>query len=159
MESLYQAYAGNFGLRVAIVLLFSVYGAGLEKQLIRDLSSRLASAGNSPVMLSGTGKELRDWLHVTDAAALLWLMRDQGNPNCPVVNGGTGIATSIREVTGMVCAAWDEGVGVEFSGIARTGDPLCPVADCTKAEHLGFKPSVVLADGIDEAVSWFKARG
>ena len=159
MEGLCHAYARNFGLHVAIVRLFSVYGAGLEKQLIWDLCGKLARGRNSPVALGGTGEELRDWLHVSDAAALLWLMRAQCDASCPVVNGGTGIATSIREVAGMVCEAWGEGVGVGFSGIARTGDPPCLVADCTKAIGLGFKPGVMLTNGIHEAVGWFRARG
>lgn len=158
MESLCHAYAENFGLRVAIVRMFSVYGAGLEKQLVWDLCGKLAVAGNSPVVLGGTGRELRDWLHVSDAAALLWLAHAQCDVSCPVANGGTGIATSIREVAGMVCEAWGGGAGVEFSGIARAGDPPCLIADCTRAIQLGFKPGVMLAEGIREAVGWFKAR-
>jgi UDP-glucose 4-epimerase len=158
MESLCRAYAENFGLHVAIARMFSVYGAGLEKQLVWDLCGKLTVAGNSPVVLGGTGRELRDWLHVSDAAALLWLARAQCDVSCPVVNGGTGIATSIREVAGKVCEAWGGGAGVEFSGIARAGDPPCLVADCTRAIQLGFKPGVMLAEGIREAVGWFKAR-
>ena len=157
MEDLCRAYAENFGLHVAIVRLFSVYGAGLEKQLIWDLCSRLARGGNSSVVLGGTGEELRDWLHVSDAAALLWLARTQCDKSCPAVNGGTGIATSIRAVARMVCEAWGGGASAEFSGMARAGDPPCLVADCTRAIRLGFKPGVMLAEGIQGFVSWFKA--
>jgi len=158
MESLCRAYAGNFGLHVAIVRMFSVYGAGLEKQLIWDLCGKLAMARNGPVVLGGTGRELRDWLHVSDAAALLWLARAQCDESCPALNGGTGIATSIREVAGKVCEAWGGGAVVEFSGIVRAGDPPSLVADCTRATQAGFKPGVMLAEGIREAVGWFKAR-
>jgi UDP-glucose 4-epimerase len=158
MESLCHAYAENFGLRVAIVRMFSVYGAGLEKQLVWDLCGKLAVAGKNPVVLGGTGNELRDWLHVSDAAALLWLARTQCDGSYPATNGGTGIATSIREVAAMVCEAWGGGAGIEFSGIARAGDPPCLVADCTRAIQLGFKPGVMLAEGIRGAVGWFKAR-
>ena len=158
VEGLCRAYAENFGLHVAIVRLFSVYGAGLEKQLIWDLCSKLASGGNSSVVLGGTGEELRDWLHVSDAAALLWLARAQCDKNCPIINGGTGIATPIREVARMVCEAWGGGASAEFSGNARAGDPPCLVADCTRVIRLGFKPEVMLAEGIHETVGWFKAR-
>lgn len=157
MEDLCRAYAENFGLHIVIVRLFSVYGAGLEKQLIWDLCSKLARGGDSSVVLGGTGEELRDWLHVSDAAALLWLARAECHESCHVVNGGTGIATSIREVARMVCEAWGGGASAEFSGIARVGDPPCLVADCTRAIRLGFKPGVMLAQGIHETVGWFKA--
>lgn len=159
MESLCRVYAGNFGLRVAIVRLFSVYGAGLEKQLIWDLCGKLARGGNSPVVLGGTGEELRDWMHVSDAAALLWLVRTQCDGSCPVANGGTGIATSIRKVAGMVCNAWGGGASVEFSGHARAGDPPCLLADCSITTRLGFKPEVRLAEGIHEVVGWLKSKG
>lgn len=157
MESLCRIYAENFGLRVAIVRMFSVYGAGLEKQLIWDLCSKLAVVKKTTVVLGGSGRELRDWLHVSDAVALLWLARMQCDGSCPVVNGGTGIATSIREVADTVCEAWGGGTGVEFGGIARAGDPPCLVADCAKAVQLGFKPGILLAEGIREAVAWYKA--
>lgn len=158
MESLCRSYAENFGLRVAIVRLFSVYGVGLEKQLIWDLCCKLAVAGSGPVMLGGTGRELRDWLHVSDAADLLWLARALCDETCVMLNGGIGIATSIREVAETVCEAWGGEVGVEFSGIARKGDPSSLVADCAKAVKLGFKPRIALAEGIGEVVGWFKSR-
>jgi len=158
MESLCRSYAENFGLRVAIVRLFSVYGAGLEKQLIWDLCCKLAAAKSSTVVLGGTGRELRDWLHVNDAAALLVLVRARCEAGCPAINGGTGIATSTRKVAEMVSQAWGNGASVEFSGVARKGDPASLVADCTQASKLGFKTRILLAEGIREAVSWYKSR-
>ncbi len=158
MESLCRSYAENFGMRVAIVRMFSVYGAGLEKQLVWELCGKLAVAGNGQAVLSGTGCELRDWLHVSDAADLLRLARALCDRRCPAINGGTGIATSIREVAGLVCKEWGGGAVVEFSGIARAGDPPCLVADCAKVIQSGFQPGVMLAEGIREAVGWYKAR-
>jgi len=158
MEILCKSYAENFGLQIAIVRLFSVYGAGLEKQLIWDLCCKLAASKNSLVMLSGTGGELRDWLHVTDAASVLNLARSHCDVSCPVINGGTGFSTPIRQIAEMVCEAWGGKVSVEFNGIARKGDPASLVADCTKSSQLGFRPQVMLADGIREAVKWYKAR-
>jgi UDP-glucose 4-epimerase len=158
MESLCRSYAENFGLRVALVRLFSVYGAGLEKQLIWDLCCKLAVTKNSTVVLGGAGRELRDWLHVSDAAGLLNLVRAQCDVSCPAINGGTGVSTSIHKVAEMVCEAWGGGMDVEFSGIARKGDPASLVADCAKASRLGFKPQIVLAEGIRKVVSWYKSR-
>jgi UDP-glucose 4-epimerase len=158
MEGLCRSYAENFGLRVAVVRLFSVYGAGLEKQLIWDLCCKLAATKNSAALLGGTGRELRDWLHVFDAAALLALVRAQCDVSCPAINGGTGFSTSIREVAEMVCETWGGGIRAEFSGVARKGDPASLVADCAKASLLGFKPRVMLAEGIREAVDWYKSR-
>ncbi len=157
METLCHSYAENFGLQVTIIRLFSVYGSGLEKQLIWDLCCKLARTNDNAVTLGGSGNELRDWLHVADAASLLWLARNRCVDGS-ILNGGTGIATSIREVATLVSEAWGGQHRIDFSGEARSGDPFSLVADCNAAAHFGFRPAVTLSQGIEETVRWFKAR-
>lgn len=158
MESLCHSYVDNFNLRVVIVRLFSVYGAGLEKQLIWDLCCKLAVSGNESVILGGSGDELRDWLHVSDAARLLGLAGTLHDESCVTINGGSGVATPIREIAEVVCEAWSETSNIEFSGVARKGDPRNLVANCSLVSQLGFKPQTLLSEGIREAVLWFKSR-
>lgn len=158
MESLCRSYAENFGMRLAIIRMFSVYGGGLEKQLVWDLCSKLAVAGNEHIVLGGTGRELRDWMHISDVVDFLWFARALCDRSCPVINGGTGIPTSVREMAELVCKEWGGGAVVEFSGIAREGDPPCLIADCAKAIQIGFSPEVMLAEGIRQTVDWYKAR-
>ena len=67
-EELCASYAQHFGIAVAVVRLFSVYGAGLRKQLLWDASQKIMRGENR---FFGTGEEIRDWLHVEDAASLL----------------------------------------------------------------------------------------
>ena len=154
MEALCQSYCANFDLRIAIVRLFSVYGARLEKQLIWDLCSKLAAA--STVKLGGTGNEVRDWLHVSDAVNLLWLARQESVTGGAVINGGTGIGTRIADVAEFVRRAWGSSSTIEFDGGARRGDPSSLVADIARARTLGFHPIVDLEGGIRETVKWFK---
>lgn len=156
MEDLCRCYAENFGLRIAIVRLFSVYGAGLEKQLIWDLCSKLAVARGEPVTLGGSGAEVRDWLHVSDAARVLWLARERSGPDSPVFNGGTQIGTRISDVAGIVAAAWGGSPRILFSGQARKGDPVQLVANIDVTRSIGFQPRVAVADGIARTVAWFK---
>jgi len=156
MESICRSYGENFGLRAAVVRLFSVYGPGLEKQLIWDICSKLAAAHGGPVDLGGTGNEVRDWLHVSDAAPLLWMAREECGAAGPVINGGTGVGTSISDVAQLVCGAWGTSATIQFSGTARRGDPPSLVADVARAGRLGFRPAVSLESGIRETVDWFK---
>lgn len=159
MESLVRSYAENFGLKAVIVRLFSVYGAGLEKQLLWDLCSKLdRHAGDSQVTLGGSGEELRDWLHVEDAARLLALASTRCEVGCPIINGGTGTPTPIRAIASLVCSAWGGSTTPWFSGIARQGDPASLVADNTLASQLGFSPATTLEAGICQTVQWFKTR-
>ena len=91
-EHLVKAYAHNFGAKASIVRFFSIYGCGLRKQLLWDACVKLAGGDE---IFNGTGDEVRDWLHVEDAAELLIIAMQRASPSCPVVNGGTGTGVSV----------------------------------------------------------------
>jgi UDP-glucose 4-epimerase len=156
LEALARSYCANFGLRVAICRLFSVYGEGLEKQLVYDLCRKCA-ASDGRITLGGTGGELRDWIHVDDVARLLWLVKERCSTDCFVVNGGRGVATSVSEVAGGVIAAWGGSIEAVFDGKGRPGDPASLVADATLARSIGFVPEVDLEAGLARVVRWYRA--
>jgi UDP-glucose 4-epimerase len=156
MELVSRSYAENFGLQVALVRLFSVYGAELEKQLLWDICCKLDAGGLHPLQLGGHGTELRDWIHVADASKLLWLVKDVCSAQCTVLNGGTGIGTAIKDVAEQVCRAWNVSADIHFSGIARPGDPEALIADISRAKDFGFEPVIPFARGISETVDWFR---
>lgn len=158
LESLFSSYRQTFDLNLAVVRLFSVYGAGLEKQLLWDICNKLETSANGRILLNGTGNEIRDWLHVTDAAKLMWLAASNKTLNQPFINGGTGMATSIQNIAQQVVNAWRGEFEIEFSGIARKGDPQFLVADITTANSLGFSADTLLTHGLSDFVEWFKAR-
>ena len=54
-EELLASYSQSHGLRVLVIRFFSVYGAGLTKQLLWDAGARLVAAGDSPAVFWGTG--------------------------------------------------------------------------------------------------------
>lgn len=159
MEKIAQSYADNFGINVAVVRFFSIYGAGLQKQLVWDLCHKLSISMGKPVTLGGTGEELRDWLHVSDAVCLLELVGNSEKSHYTIINGGTGCATSVRNIANMVCAAWGGASSrVEFNGQSRVGDPFSLIACCEKAAKLGFAPRTDLTTGLNETVAWFKTK-
>jgi UDP-glucose 4-epimerase len=156
-EILLESYAANFGLRVAIVRLFSVYGPGLRKQLLWDACTRLAH-GAKVLELGGSGRELRDWLHVSDVARLMVWAAQRASSEVEVINGGTGIATSVKSIAEELCSAWGAETTASFNGRARAGDPLELVADVTRGEAAGFKPLVAWSEGIKAYVQWFREQ-
>lgn len=158
LESLFNSYRQTFSLNVAVIRLFSVYGAGLEKQLLWDICNKLETSTNGRILLNGTGEEIRDWLHVSDATKLLWLVSVDKTLNHPFINGGTGLATSIQNVAQAVVGAWGKDFEIDFSGIARKGDPQSLVADITIAKSYGFSAETSLTDGVADFVKWFKSR-
>jgi UDP-glucose 4-epimerase len=154
-EELFESYGKNFGLNVSIVRLFSVYGPELKKQLLWDACGRLMN-DPSLLLLGGSGNEVRDWFHISDAVALLQLAARRACQDGFIVNGGTGASITVRQITEQLCAEWGLTTKVEFSGKSRQGDPQYLVADVTQATSLGFMPKMSWKAGLADYVAWFK---
>lgn len=160
MEDLCRSYAASYGTQVVIARLFSVYGAGLKKQLLWDLCSRL-STGSTPLTLGGTGEELRDWTDVRDVVRALAALGDEPLSGVSVFNVGTGNATPVREVASLLAKHWARSahsVPLSFSGQSRKGDPFSLVAEPSGLSGLGFKWHVELEQGLAEYVNWFRSQ-
>ena len=156
MEQLCRSYAATFGIRSTVVRLFSVFGAHLRKQLLWDLCSRL-HRGERTLVLGGTGAEIRDWTDVRDVARFLVKINDwpQSKP-FDIINGGSGIGTSVAEIAESLTKNWGGDSVVKFSGAVRAGDPFSLVADPTFVHAAGFIWEIPLAQGISDYVGWFK---
>jgi UDP-glucose 4-epimerase len=142
----------SFGQPVAILRLFSLYGPGLRKQLLWDLSMRLAAR---PAMLTmdGTGEETRDLLYIDDAVELAW-QAGQGPQEYGLVNGGTGQASTVRQVAEGLIARISPQTQLAFTGAVRLGDPRYLCADATRLNALGYSPRLSLRQGLDSYVAW-----
>jgi UDP-glucose 4-epimerase len=155
-ELLGRAYAENYGMRVTALRLFSVYGAGIRKQLVHDVCCRL-ERGEDPVVLGGTGAERRDWCHVDDVVALC-AMLEPAEPGRPALfNVGSGAAIDIATLARMLVAAWGNGRSIQFSGDNRRGDPFSLFA-APDSLPPGFAPVRDLKAGLEDYVAWFRAR-
>jgi UDP-glucose 4-epimerase len=155
-EELVASYAAHFGIRVAVVRLFSVYGPGLRKQLLWDASRKIV-AGESDFF--GTGDEIRDWVHVEDAAGLLLAAARHASIECPIVNGGSGVGVSVREILGQLFACLGSTNTPGFSGRSRSGDPSGYIADISLAQGWEWRPKVGRQEGVREYAEWFKDSG
>ena len=133
--------------------VFSLYGPELRKQLLWDLASRLALNPKS-VELSGTGRETRDMFYIEDAVRLAaHLLRVEGD-RAMVVNGGSGEASTVREVASALIRHLGVKTDVEFNGQGRKGDPENYQAEMKRAKSLGYEPRWSIEKGIAEYVAW-----
>ena len=156
MEELCRSYAATYGVRSTVVRFFSVYGACLRKQLLWDICCRLQK-GERTLELGGTGDELRDWIEVRDAVRLFGAIAETPQAeDYQVLNGGSGTGTSVAEIAKELLKAWGGAIVVQFSGLARSGDPFSLVANDVGLRNLTFGCEIPLARGIADYVSWFK---
>lgn len=160
MESLCRSYAASFGLHFVVARLFSVYGNGLQKQLLWDVCNRLAEQPDS-LELGGTGEELRDWVSVSDVAKILVSLGKQASVDVPVFNVGSGVGTSVKEVAQLLTKHWKnlggEDVDIRFNGQSRVGDPFSLIANTQQLSSLGLQYVQSIDKGISEYVDWFRA--
>ncbi len=154
-EQICREYHQVYGLSIAIIRPFSVYGEGLRKQLFWDICSRLEDTDT--IELFGTGKESRDFLHVRDLAVLIQKILVQSGFNCTVYNAGSGVETTLHMVASLVEKYFKNEKQITFSGEARKGDPINWKADIDAIKSLGFTPSLKLEQGIVGYIKWFQS--
>jgi UDP-glucose 4-epimerase len=144
-----------FGIRVAIIRFFSIYGPGLRKQLLWDVTRKLG-AGSDTLTLDGTGAELRDFFYIDDAARLVeWVAEQSSTTESTILNGSTGIPTSVASIALLLIEAMGTtgSVNLEFTGRCRPGDPSRLVGDTGKLEQIGFYSQVCVEEGIRRFVA------
>jgi len=152
-EQLCASYARHFWLNVAVIRYFSLYGPHLRKQLVWDACLKFSQG---EARFQGTGAEVRDWLHVTDAASLLRLAADQAGPKAPVFNGASGVGTSVRAVLAMLRTAFPNAPEPTFSEAPKPGDPCAYIGDSSRVRGLGWRPKVPLTEGMAATADWFR---
>jgi dTDP-glucose 4,6-dehydratase/UDP-glucose 4-epimerase len=151
-EMLCREYHELYGVKTVIVRPFSVYGNGLKKQLLWDICQKMQD--QQTVTLFGTGKESRDFIHVTDLVQLLERIMQHSEFNCNIYNAASGIETTIHSIAEIFEQYFDNKKKIGFSGKARAGDPVNWCADIQKARSLGFQPVVDLEQGIRSYIEW-----
>lgn len=105
------------------------------------------------VVVWGTGRARREFLHVDDLAdACLFLMRQYDEMQH--INVGTGEDVTIRELAEMVRAVVYPNAEVVFDTAKPDGMPR-KLLDVTRLHALGWSHRTTLRDGIAQTYAWF----
>ncbi|HEY9642513.1 MAG TPA: NAD-dependent epimerase/dehydratase family protein [Coleofasciculaceae cyanobacterium] len=155
-EILIEEYSKLYGLRTAILRVFSAYGERLKRQVIYDLCQKLFDPTVVRIELHGTGQESRDFIHAADVAAAIECVICAGVTG--VYNVGSGQQTSISKLVQLLSHLSNHQKIYQFNQRIRPGDPVNVEADITKLQHLGFMPSVTLVEGLQKYWSWFTSE-
>ncbi len=120
-------------------------------------SSRLLPGSNPKVILWGTGRARREFLHVDDmASACIFVMGlDQGVfEDVSFVNIGTGKDISISEVAKLVGEVVGFNGETLFDQSKPDGTPR-KLLDISRIKSLGWKPQISLKEGLKDAYDWY----
>jgi dTDP-glucose 4,6-dehydratase len=154
-ELLARAFNRTHGLDVVITRCSNNYGTHhYPEKLIPLFITNLIEGNKVPVY--GTGRNVRDWLHVDDHCRGIY---------SALVNGGSGEVYNIgggRELTNNEIAALIlEGMGADESSIEyvedRKGHDYRYSVDWTKINRdLGYEPEIKFEDGLKETIKWYR---
>jgi len=159
-----QAYCREYGKNFISVMPTNLYGPNdnFDLETSHVLAALLRKAHEAKtrndrnLVVWGTGKPRREFLHVDDlASACLLLLEKYDSPE--IINVGCGEDISIRELAELICdvvgfdgeLAWDT---------TKPDGTLRKLLDVTKIRALDWKPVITLRDGINQTYDWFVAN-
>jgi nucleoside-diphosphate-sugar epimerase len=104
-----------------------------------------------------TGEQIRDFMHVADAASALVHVLETDALSGPV-NVASGRPIMVRQVVETIAEILDAKSRVAWGAVTpRPNDPPFVCADVTKLKASGFRPQHDLAEGLKDTVAWAKA--
>ena len=122
--------------------------------------------GDSEVTVWGSGKPMREFLHVEDmAAASVHVMeldtetyQAHTQPMLSHINVGTGVDCSIRELAETVARVTEFNGELVWDTSKPDGTPR-KLLDVSRLKALGWEASIGLEEGLRDAYRWFLVNG
>ena len=159
-----QAYCREYGANFISAMPTNLYGPNdnFDLETSHVLAALLRKAhearmrNDQRVIVWGTGKPRREFLHVDDlASACLLLLEKYDSPD--IVNVGYGEDISIRELAELICEVVGFDGELAWDTSKPDGTPR-KLLDVSKLRALGWKPAISLRDGIARTYQWFRAN-
>jgi dTDP-glucose 4,6-dehydratase len=154
-DLLARAYWRTHGLHVSITRCANNYGPYqyVEKVIPLFVTNLLDGLD---VPLYGDGRNVREWLHVSDHCRAIQLVLEKGGAG-EVYNIGSGSARTNKELTAQLlelCGAGPERIRPVADRLAH--DLRYSVDDSKIRTDLGYAPQVPFAQGLAEVVQWYR---
>ena len=118
-----------------------------------------------PVEIWGTGRPLREVMHVDDlASAIYFVIISKLNnnkklnkilKNTSLINIGSGKEYSIKQVAKMICKLTNNKNGLVFNKQYPDGT-MRKILDNNFMRKLGWKPKIGLNQGLSKTLMWYK---
>lgn len=165
-----ESYNRQYGTDYRSVMPTNLYGPGdnyhpenshvIPALLRRFHEAKLNNADS--ITIWGTGKSLREFLHVDDMARasihIMNLPLDEyqkvTTPRLSHLNVGSGVDCSIAELVGLIKEVTGFEGSINYDTSKPDGTPR-KLMDNTKLKSLGWQPQYELKEGLANAYHWF----
>ena len=159
-----QAYNREYGANFISAMPTNLYGPNdnfdLETSHVLPALIRKAHEAKArkdqKLVVWGTGKPRREFLHVDDLASACLLLLEKYDSS-EIINVGCGEDISIRELAELICDVVGFDGELAWDTTKPDGTPR-KLLDVTRLRALGWKPAIPLRDGIGRTYEWFRAN-
>ena len=158
-----RSYRETYGLHTLITNCSNNYGPLQFPEKLIPLVIHNALSGKA-LPIYGDGRQVRDWLHVSDHCSAIRLVLQRAEPGATYNVGGDNQMANI-EVVRTICALLDarrprsdgKSYAEQITYVAdRPGHDRRYAIDAARiGRELGWQPSVTFADGIAQTVDWY----
>jgi len=157
-EEMTLTFGQAYGVPAVALRFFNIYGS---RQALSNPYTGVAAifsgrmlAGQTPVVYED-GRQLRDFVHVSDIVQACCLAMTRSEADHHVVNVGTGRPISVMQVGELLARQLGWSGGFEMRHKFRAGDIRHCFADITRIQTLlGYAPRFQFEDGVPELVAW-----
>jgi GDP-L-fucose synthase len=156
-----EAVRKNYGKDYVALMPTNLYGAhdnfDLETShvlpaMIRKFHEAKVE-NNKPVTLWGSGKPLREFLHVDDLAAAVVFAIENTLPEY-LYNVGSESELKISELANLIQTVISHTGAITYDSSKPDGTPR-KLMDSSKLMELGWKPKITLEEGLKSTYDWF----
>jgi GDP-L-fucose synthase len=158
------AYRSQYGFSTISLMPTNLYGPGdnFDLQSSHVLPAMIRRfhdakhANSREVVLWGTGKPRREFLHVDDLAnAACFLMENYDEPG--LLNIGTGEDMEIAELAALVARVAGYRGQIVFDSSKPDGTPR-KLLDVSRVHALGWRARIRLEEGIASTYQWYRSK-
>lgn len=156
-EHLCRSYATNFGVSTVSLRYFTVFG---PRQRPDMATHRLISSAihQTPFPMFGDGSQVRDFTYVADVVAANLAAAEADVEPGSVFNVAGGDSISLAGLIDLVGQAVGRAVQLDRrppqpGDVRRTGGDITATT-----QHLGWRPTVTVAEGVRRHVSWLLSQ-
>ncbi len=154
-EALGHVYHHIYGLDIAMLRFFTVYGPRQRPDLAIHKFAKLISAGK-PIPVFGDGSTARDYTYITDIVDGV-LACTQQEFGYEVFNLGESQTVKLSQLIELLETALGKQAVIDRQP-TQPGDVPITFADVSKARtKLGYQPQVKIAQGIPKFIEWFRS--
>lgn len=143
-------------MKLLIIRFCSIFGNGLKKQLIWDTFCKIEKKN---ISFFGTGKEMRSWIHISDAVNFIELTLSLSKIGGNIIDAPSKYTMQNKDLIKKILQLANyKDIKPIFNNITKPGDPFKLVTKNKYFKSIKWKQKVNFDKGIRAYAEWFQTK-